>query len=257
MGMAIIEETGFFDPVLYGLQIGTLIQVIAVGGGGGGGAGRNSGGYTVSPDAGRAAGAETTGGGGAGYGGGGGGGFASADLSGGGGGGGGYLKVWSGRLTNLESIPVTIGAGGTGAPGGATDDASNGKGKDGGTTSFGNFVTAQGGAGGSGSTRGSGGTYGGSGAKGCSGGGGGGYVIGCNIRGNGGRAGLIAGAIVDANKKGEDGVGTGGAGGGEYKTLSASSSLLVTGGPGKGGPLGGGNAGQDGGPGHGVVVVTW
>lgn len=38
MGMAIIEETGFFDPVLYGLQVGTLLQVIAVGGGGGGGA---------------------------------------------------------------------------------------------------------------------------------------------------------------------------------------------------------------------------
>lgn len=36
MGLAIFEESESFDPTMYGLQAGDLIQVIAVGGGGGG-----------------------------------------------------------------------------------------------------------------------------------------------------------------------------------------------------------------------------
>ena len=42
MGLAIFEESGTFDPTMYGLQTGDLIQVIAVGGGGGGGGGANA-----------------------------------------------------------------------------------------------------------------------------------------------------------------------------------------------------------------------
>lgn len=88
------------------------------------------------------------------------------------------------------------------------------------------------------------------------GGGGGGYVIGSNVRGCGGNGGWYRSNEI--YYPGQDGVGAGGGGGGEYtQTSDSNNAKHVSGGPGKGGPLGGGNAGQDGGPGSGVVIVTW
>lgn len=81
MGMEIFMKSGTFDPTKYGLKIGQLIQVLAVGGGGGGGLGGKASSST------------------------------SMGCSGGGGGSG-FLEVLSMKLETLNSIEVTVGNGG-------------------------------------------------------------------------------------------------------------------------------------------------
>ena len=74
---------------------------------------------------------------------------------GGAGGGGGTKNEWVGRLTALDSIPITIGSGGISVTGS--------KGNAGGSTSFGSIVSAPGGSGGGNSSS---GFYGGNGGSG-------------------------------------------------------------------------------------------
>jgi len=104
------------------------VRVILVGGGGGGGGGRRasmSGNAAGGPDPGRA-------GGGA----------------GGGGGGTSFIDIPAGLLPS--SVDVTIGAGGSGGLGAITANTNGNNGTAGGTSSFGNILSAEGGAAGSG-----------------------------------------------------------------------------------------------------------
>ena len=264
MGLAIFEESGSFDPTMYGLQAGDLIQVIAVGGGGGGGYGEvanggdaGMGGETDdSNSSNRCAGG---GGGGGGYGGGGGGG-----AGGGNGGDGGEIKMVSISLPNTDAISVTVGLGGIGGKKNSQTQGTSGQ-----STSFGSYVTALGG---------NGGTLGYSALNdptvfnrgGVSqsaiyaggGGGGGGYLPAHRIFG--GCGGSVPFAIAEAedsnilSAQSGDGNGTGGGAGANMNTQAGSD---VVGRPGKskyGGDGGVYNGfGNNGGPGSGVVIVTW
>lgn len=129
-------------------------------------------------------------------GGGGGGGNSSNTNCGGGGGGGGYVTIKTVSLP-LSSYSVTVGAGG-------------GVSSNGGSTSFGNLVSASGGGGGkSGSA-----SRGGDGGDGCGGGGGGGTYVGvAGTGGNGGNGQFGGGGGGGGGTKGGDG-GNGQFGGG-------------------------------------------
>lgn len=90
MGMQIFTSSGQFNPADFGLQIGDILQGVAVGGGGGGGGGGGDNiGNGGNAGAGGFGGFGSGGGGGGGYGGGGGGGGGGSSSGGGGGGGGG------------------------------------------------------------------------------------------------------------------------------------------------------------------------
>lgn len=132
-GPILITTTQTLDLSKYGIQVGDPLNVICIGGGGGGGhnedsshggaAGQN--GTTPSAAYGGIPGI-----GGKGYGAGGGGG-AGYDSLAGGGGGSGYIAMKT-ILLKSTSVSITIGAGG----------AAN---TNGGNTSFGNYLTANGG----------------------------------------------------------------------------------------------------------------
>ena len=257
----IFETSGTFNPSDYGLNVGDEITVVVVGGGAAGGSDTSSTGPLLyGGDAGK--GSKSTsasynssryscgGGGGAGYGGGGGG------APGCHGGGGGQSKIETLTLSSANAIAVTIGSGGK----------RNGDNQNGGSTSFGNYVTSIGGKyptkystgagkGGSGNdggsafissdgTTNSGYYYGG-------GGGGGGYIIGIPFYGGkGGDAGC-------------NGQGLGG-GGGAYMDQSNVRNHQAGIGyidPQTGEKLGFGGQyyipAGDGGGGHGVVVISW
>lgn len=263
MGMVIIEESGNFDPALFGLEIGDVIQVDLVGGGGGGdGYCSGSAMYSEGGDAG-SGGSNSGGGSGGGYGSGGGGG----GYNGRGGGGGGYLKRLAIKLTALDAVPVTIGAKGAGRKTVDTPPTA------GGTTSFGAYGSALGGNPGNESAGGIGGTNGGRGKNGGGGGGGGGFIIGHHLRSNGGDGGILsnAGYMTDGGDGGYNG---GGGGCTARDTSSLSGDTLKTslqaiqGGRSRYGGYGAdaiaansttdsGLRGGSAGPGHGVCVVYW
>ena len=155
------------------------------------------------------------------------------------------------ELDNTQNIAITIGAAGKGgAPG---ED-----GEPGGSTSFGSYLTALGGEGGD-----AGGIVhlgvancGGGANSNCGGGGGGGYVPGARVFGGyGGYGGDASQSSQPVN--GGRGTGSGGSGGqgvgrswggatGDYEYPPIIQPSLY-----------GGGAGVDGGPGSGVVIVTW
>ncbi len=268
-GYVLFEDSGIFDPTVYGLKVGDIISVTCIGGGGGGGGAGSVGGtaYTRGGDAGKGGkpyylSAGGSGGGGAGYGGGGGGGagYSNGDdyFSGGSGGGAGRVVSSSVVLSSLTPIPVTVGAAGKGFTGTSAATA-------GGASSFGSYVSASGGTAGAnnGGSPGTGGSTGGRGGKSTStnyysggGGGGGGGVIIIDGRivvlasngGNGGNA---------PNENGASVTGTGGGGGG----ARASSSGGRLGGTsvygGQGGDGWNSRNGADGGSGKGCVLITW
>lgn len=262
MGLAIFEQSGVFDPTMYGLQAGDLIQVIAVGGGGGGGAGVNSDNtvyeHGFGGNAGKGGAGATGGGGGGGYGGGGGGGSGNPiNGAGGGGGAGGNIELLSYVMPNNNPISVTIGDGGLG--GNAESEATAG-----GTTSFGNLLTALGGnpgtrrlevtqlAQGGASDRSPGGAGRMNNRE--AGGGGGGYIPSAGVFGGAG------GNAASDNRPGMDGVGSGG-GSGAYMNPNSSSTYqlaLINAGKSRYGGCGGFDSpATDGGVGSGVVIVTW
>lgn len=145
-GPILFEESGTFKPTDYNLAIGDQIQVICIGGGGGGGsAGRevsSSSKYQGNPgsNAGGSAGGDYgCGGKGASY-------SDSAATVYGGDGGSGYLVKKQITLETLENIIVTIGAGGIGGKSGTRWDHFTDS-TDGGSTSFGTYLVAEGGKG--------------------------------------------------------------------------------------------------------------
>lgn len=217
-GPIIITESQTLDLTQYGLAVGDQINLVVVGGGGGG--------YGSGGDAGKGGTAGDVGGGGGaggGYGAGGGGkGCPSSLYVGMGGGGSGFLAAATITL-NSTSVPITIGAGGK-------------AGAAGGTTSFGSYLSANGGEPGGTPNGGNGGHTGGAGKKGGGGGGGGGGWI-------------ITSSTVYSGTHGEDG--------GEIIT-SGSMSYSAGGNGGTDGGKGGnpGNGG-DGGVGHGVVAFWY
>lgn len=242
-GPIIIEETQTLDMTQYGLKVGDQVNVICIGGGGGGGASISAGGAGGKGGKSSSSSYAGGGGGGGGYGaGGGGGGAASTNDSynkyAGAGGGSGYLKAATITLTDT-TVDVTIGAAGKGGTG-------SGDGEPGGATSFGTYLSAEGGSGGNGGSGGSnpggaGGHAGGNGGRsayssgavgGGGGGGGGGWIVESVLvySGTAGSVGSTSGAKV-----GGDGGTNGGAGG-----------------------SGAGKAGEDGnGTGHGVVIFWY
>ena len=190
------------------------------------------------------------------WGGGGGGGFARSvnGAAGGGGGGGAYYKAIV-NVTPGQSIPVTIGQGGTGG-------ATNGTGANGGgTTSFGAYLSANGGnpgagvstnSSGAGGTGGAGGIYsGGNGANGINetgvgtGGGGGGGSAGTDSNGNQG-SGLIGGSAV-----------IGGGAGGNGARGTAGGDGTAPGGGGAGGHRRSGNNRSGGNGADGKIVISY
>lgn len=147
-GPLLFEKSGTFNPADYNLAIGDQIQVICIGGGGGGGsAGRevsSSSKYGGNP--GSNAGTSTTvsgdygcGGEGAYY-------SDSAATVHGGNGGSGYLVKKQITLETLENIIVTIGAGGIGGESGTRSEHFTNS-TNGGSTSFGTYLVAEGGKG--------------------------------------------------------------------------------------------------------------
>lgn len=168
MGMKVIETNQTLNLAQYGLKAGDEITVICVGGGAGGGAARDgssglgyggnagfggNGGVRASTSYGAAGGGGGAGGG-YGAGGGGGGGASSANAysyygynkGAGYGGGAGEYKMISHKLneTTVNSIVVTIGAGGIGGNNYFTNNTYH-NGTNGGLTSFGSIVSANGG----------------------------------------------------------------------------------------------------------------
>lgn len=160
--------------------------------------------------------------------GGGGGGSRVASRAGGGGGGGGVGESIV-DLAGVDTVAITVGAGGAGAPAGS----GNANGSDGGTSSFGSFVTATGGKGGD--SDGSGGS--------------GGSSAGAQFNGGYGGGGASSGSSAPYTS------GHGARGG-----RGVSSSSSVTGG-GTGLPGGGGGgsvlAGAGGSGADGIVMVRW
>lgn len=186
MGMVLITETGTFTPADYGIREGDLMTVICVGGGGGGGSAAGiyisqkyiySGAGGAGGVAGSGAGSGTLfgslpGGGGGGFGAGGGGGAAYSSAvemynmsyckSGGGGGNAGELRVKSIFVSEeMQDSPIAVTIGQRGAGGAAatvtstsTSGVAGNTGATGGSTSFGNHLTAGGGYGGYGANAG-------------------------------------------------------------------------------------------------------
>lgn len=163
--MVIFQESGMFNPADYGLEVGDIVSVTAVGGGGGGGVSKfaennlpDSANSFQSGDAGKDAnpGSPYGGKGGLGYGAGGGGCGVSYDSKKGGvrsyttgssGGGSGFVVHAVIRLSSLAEIPVTVGAPGKGgkfywASSIIREDISP---TNGGSSSFGEYATANGG----------------------------------------------------------------------------------------------------------------
>lgn len=146
-GPILFEESGTFNPADYNLTTGDQLQVICIGGGGGGGGSNyfNSSNFKIGSNAGT-----TTEGD---YGCGGPGGITSHSWNDGsetrygegGYGGGGFLKKATITLESASTIAVTIGQGGIGTK---TPKGSASDGTDGGATSFGTYLTAEGGGGG-------------------------------------------------------------------------------------------------------------
>ena len=161
--MVIFQESGVFNPAEYGLKKGDIVSVTAVGGGGGGGVPRFSDGdkvpdgglYLYGGDGGKSSanGGYMSGKPGKGYGAGGGGAqypsrigsTAAPSLSGGGGGGSGFVRHAVLRLPSADSIPVTVGEPGKGAKFLTNMDPYFTPGSDGGTSSFGEYLTVPGG----------------------------------------------------------------------------------------------------------------
>lgn len=117
MGMIIFEESGAFNPIDYGLNVGDTIHVVCVGGGGGTGrsiAGLDGGGSSGVPT---------------------------------GGGGSGEIKFANIKLSNINSINVTVGKGGAPVDTSQTLPWSTNNGNDGESSSFGDFVVSLGGFG--------------------------------------------------------------------------------------------------------------
>lgn len=138
-GPILFEANGTFNPSTYNLKVGDKIQVLCIGGGAGGHYGRC---YQDS-DAGKDAGTCTYGD----YGCGGEGGYAKTTIAeqndawmcgSGGDGGGGFLTKAIVTLDSTDAVTITIGQGGKGASVGGTPTA-------GGTTSFGAYLSAEGG----------------------------------------------------------------------------------------------------------------
>lgn len=146
--MVIFQESGIFNPADYGLEVGDIVSVTAVGGGGGGGVNYSSQSSQSSygGDAGKNGGGPGPGGkGGEGYGSGGGGaaGLSSpSSFSGAGGGGSGYVVHLVLKIDSLSPVPVTVGTPGIGSK---SSGSSFVEGSNGGSSSFGTFVTANGG----------------------------------------------------------------------------------------------------------------
>lgn len=136
-GPILITESQTLDLSKYGIKVGDPLNVICIGGGGGGGTSRDSRGTGGSGGQDGVTASEAYGGkpgiGGRGYGAGGGGGAGYDDSDyGGGGGGSGYVAMKTIVLNTTTSVSITIGAGG------ASDS-------NGGTTSFGSYLSATGG----------------------------------------------------------------------------------------------------------------
>jgi hypothetical protein len=127
-GPLIFTESQTIDLSKWGIKVGDPINVICIGGGGGGGTASEAGG-----SAGGSGGGKYYGSGGIGYGAGAGGGSGtnSSSEKGGGGGGAGFVVMKTIFVDNT-TVSIVIGAGG------AADT-------DGGNTSFGNYITANGG----------------------------------------------------------------------------------------------------------------
>ena len=152
MGYIIITNNTTLDIRDLGLNIGDMAKVICVGGGGGGGAanqdsnssvytghGGNAGNASRAYYSNRGFGEARPGG--LGYGAGGGGGYGNGSNNHASGGTRGYIRIKTVQFTS-NTVPITIGQGGTGA------SSYKGSGTAGGSTSFGTYVTATGGAGG-------------------------------------------------------------------------------------------------------------
>lgn len=200
-GPLIITTSQTLDLSQYGLKIGDQINVVAIGGGGGGGGGINS---------------DHTGGGrnnrtkannGRGYGAGGGGSVGIYNTGPGGGGGAcGALTAKTITLTSLI-VTVTIGIMGIGGSLDEVSGSSTGNGGNGGTTSFGAYLSAAGGKGGTGGKDIDGNYTNGAGAKGQHNGGNGGkgYLKTDPYGGGGGAGGWIIESItVFSGTDGED-----------------------------------------------------
>ena len=238
-GPVIITSSQTLDLTKYGLSVGDSINVVVIGGGGGGGGTDTS---RKGGDAGKAGYSYSTGaGGGGGVGFGAGGGGASGNFSSStywsanGGGGSGYLASGTITLTST-SIPVTVGAGGTGAVKSGT------YGTNGGTTSFGSYLSADGGSGGySTSSSGSGGD-GGAGAH-PGGKGGKGHMSGsyCSDGGGGGGGWVVTNALIYSGTSGTDGA----------------AASTEDNGPAGGSGGSGGSPGADGGVGSGAVIFWY
>ena len=142
MGIKLITENMIFNPSFHGISVGQLFYCICIGGGGAGGGGNNIVGGNAGEGPkyanGSLVGSYRCGAGGGGFGAGGGGGEGINDsVHAGGGGSSGEMKVKILTLNNSDTIPVTIGAGGLGRL--------NTAGTNGGSTSFGTYLTANGG----------------------------------------------------------------------------------------------------------------
>lgn len=294
MGMQIFEETGVFDPSIWDLGAGDVIQVIVIGGGGGGAGGCASYSGTVPStydvkaqrggDGGRGGGNGedrnygTTGGGGGGgggYGGGGGGGGGLQNL-GGAGGGSGYVKCGVVKLENSDQIAAVCGEPGKGGDGGfyprGTSSSNSYKpandGTAGGTSSFGEYISALGGSGGIAyipessylPTYGSGNCQGGvegrsagsSNSGGGGGGGGGGFDLSlpATSGGYGGTVWFKENVPIDFPVGSSFGTGGGGGSHANYDAIPGTSYYGGSGGRSN-------TSGQDGGTGRGAVIVFW
>lgn len=142
MGIKLITENTIFNPSFHGISEGQLIYCICIGGGGAGGGGNNivggNAGEGPKYSNGSMVNAYLCGAGGGGFGAGGGGGYGfNSGVHAGGGGSSGEMKVAIINIKNNNTIPVTIGTGGKGVL--------NSAGTNGGSTSFGSYLTANGG----------------------------------------------------------------------------------------------------------------
>ena len=183
-----------------------------------------------------------------------------------GGGGGAYsYRIFPASLLT-STVTVTIGSGATGAPGVSSSDSDGNGGGQGGSTTFGSYLIAYGGEGGSVPTYSGFGinTRGGSGGGVGSAGGGSGtqggepnaYVAGSATRySGGGFGGAISGTTVSSGQMGGFG---GGGGGGVYTTSSGLGGASYQGGAGggAGGSATSGNSYTAGGAGGGIVAGT-
>lgn len=212
-GPLIITTSQTIDLSQYGLKVGDQINVVVIGGGGGGGGGVKNTDVSDTKYKGGGRDNRARANNGCGYGAGGGGG--AGKTAGGGGGACGTLAAKTITLTDT-SVAVTIGTMGTGGHAVNISSGYNaGDGGNGGTTSFGTYLSAAGGKGGAGVRNFSSGVYSkGAGATGQHNGGNGGHgdtIVG----GGGGAGGWIVESITvfsgtdgsDASSDGTDGAG--------------------------------------------------